>query len=202
MFTQTNKAARFRFSDSSCGNQGGHKILVAYASEFGTTREVAEVIGQVLCQSGASVEIKWVNNVKGLNDYAAVIIGSAIQYDKWMPEARKFVSANQNSLSKLPVAFFFTCLTLSIQTEKTERQAMAYSDKLVSLLPQVKPLSVGRFAGVLDYSKLPFLFRLMFKGISLITGVQEGDYRDWDTIRVWAEGVHAELNRRIAEMAD
>lgn len=202
MFTQTNKAARFQYSDSSCGIQGGHKILVAYASEFGTTREVAEVIGQVLCQAGATVEIKWVNNVKDLNAYAAVIIGSAIQYDKWMPEARKFVSSNQNRLSKLPVAFFFTCLTLSIQTAKTERQALAYADKLHALLPQTNLLSVGRFAGVLDYSKLPFLFRLISRIIFSIIGVQEGDYRDWATIRSWAEDVHSELSRRIAEMAD
>jgi menaquinone-dependent protoporphyrinogen oxidase len=73
-----------------------------------------------------------------------------------MPEATEFVTANQNTLSKLPVAYFFTCLALSLQAGKGEKQAMVYSDKLYSLVPQVKPLSVGRFAGVLDYSKMFF----------------------------------------------
>ena len=162
-------------------NKGGHKILVAYASESGTTAEVAEAIGEVLCQEGNTAETKWVKNVKDLNNYDAVIIGSAIQYNQWMPEATEFVTANQNILSKLPVAYFFTCLALSIQNEKAaKKKAMAYSDKLYALVPQVKPVDVGRFAGVLDYNKLSFFFRLIFKVMLSILGVQEGDYRDWE----------------------
>ncbi len=173
----------------------GQKILVAYASESGTTAEVAEAIGEVLCQEGNTVETKWVKNVNDLNNYDAVIIGSAIQYDRWMPEATEFVTANQNILSKLPVAYFFTCLALSIQNEKAaKKKAMAYSDKLYLLVPQVKPVDVGRFAGVLDYNKLSFFFRLIFKVILSILGVQEGDYRDWDAIRSWAKGLHFKLS--------
>jgi menaquinone-dependent protoporphyrinogen oxidase len=183
------------FPESNCSskNKGNYKILVAYASEFGTTGEVAEVIGEILCQEGNTVESKWINNVKNLNNYDAVIIGSAIQYNRWMPEATEFVTANQNILSKLPVAYFFTCLALSLQAGKGEKQAMAYSDKLYSLVPQVKPLSVGRFAGVLDYSKMFFFSRLIFKVILSILGVQEGDYRDWEAIRLWAKSMHFKL---------
>jgi menaquinone-dependent protoporphyrinogen oxidase len=191
---QTNESASLKFPDSSCGDKSDHKILVAYASEFGTTRDVAEVIGEVLCEGGASVDIKWVNNVKDLNHYDAVIIGSAIQYDKWMPEAIQFVTTHQNSLSQLPVAYFFTCLTLSRLTEKTERQAMAYSDKIYSLLPQVKPVSVGRFAGVLDYSKMSFFYRQISRVLYFILGVKEGDYRDRDAIRAWAKAMQYDLS--------
>jgi menaquinone-dependent protoporphyrinogen oxidase len=152
------------------------------------------VIGKILCQGGATVETKWVKNVKDLKNYDAIIIGSAIQYDRWMTEATEFVTANQNILSKLPVAYFFTCLVLSKQTEKAEHKAMVYSNKLYSLVPQVKLVSVGRFAGVLDYSKMSFFFRQIFKVISSITGVPEGDYRDWDTIRSWAKGFHYKLS--------
>ncbi len=184
---------------SSSKNKDDYKILIAYATEFGTTGEVAEAIGEVLYQEGNTVETKWVKNVKDVNNYDAVIIGSDIQYDKWMSDATEFVTANQNSLSKLPVAYFFTCLTLSSQSEKAEKQAMAYSDKLVALVPQVKPVSVGRFAGVLDYSKMSFFVRLIFKVISLITGVQEGDYRDWDAIRSWAKSMHFKLSDERAK---
>jgi len=196
LLPQTIEAANIQFPESNCGvkNKTGQKILVAYASQFGTTGEVAEAIGKILCQGGATVETKWVKNVKDLKNYDAVIIGSAIQYDRWMPDAAEFVTANQNILSKLPVAYFFTCLVLSKQTEKAEHKAIVYSDKLYSLVPQVKPVSVGRFAGVLDYSKMSFFFRLIFKVISSITGVPEGDYRDWNTIRSWAKGVHYKLS--------
>ena len=189
LLPQTSKAANVQFSELDCGSKSknGHKILIAYASEFGTTGEVAEVIGEVLCQGGTTVETKWVKNVQDLNNYDAVIIGSAIQYDRWMPEATEFVTVNQNVLSKLPVAYFFTCLTLFKQTKKAEHKAMSYSDKLYSLVPQVTPVSVGRFAGVLDYSKMSFFFRLIAKGIFAIIRVPEGDYRDWDAIRSWAK---------------
>jgi menaquinone-dependent protoporphyrinogen oxidase len=175
-------------------NKGGQRILVAYASESGTTAEVAEAVGEVLCQEGNMVETKWVKNVSDLNNYDAVIIGSAIQYDRWMPEATEFVTANQNILSKLPVAYFFTCLALSIRSENAKKKkAMVYSDKLYALIPQVKPVDVGRFAGVLDYSKLSFFFRLIFKAILPILGVQEGDYRDWEAIRLWTKSMHIKL---------
>ena len=75
-----------------------------------------------------------------------------------------------------------------------KKKAMAYSDKLYSLVPQVKPVDVGRFAGVLDYNKLSFFFRLIFKVMLSILGVQEGDYRDWEAIRAWAKETQLKLN--------
>ena len=63
----------------------------------------------------------------------------------------------------------------------------------VTLVPQVKPVNVGRFAGVLDYSKMSFFFRLIAKGVLAIIGVPGGDYRSWDVIRSWAKGIHFKL---------
>jgi menaquinone-dependent protoporphyrinogen oxidase len=197
---QTTEAANVEVPDSNCvsNKKGGRKILVAYASEFGTTGEVAKAIGEVLCQEGNTVETKWVKHVTDMQHYNAFIVGSAIQYDRWMPEATEFIIANQTILSKRPVAFFFTCLVLSKQSEKAAHKAKTYSDKLYSLVPHVKPVSVGRFAGVLDYSKMSFFFRLIARGIFVIVRVQEGDYRDWDAIRSWAKGIHLKLSSKPA----
>ena len=194
------KAANIQFPESECRatNKPGKKILIAYASQFGTTGEVAKAIGEVLCQKGNRVDTRWIKNVQDLNNYDAVIIGSAIQYDKWMPQATEFVIENQNILSKLPVAYFFTCLTLSKKTKKTEQKAKAYSDKIYSLVPQVKPVSVGRFAGVLDYSKMSFFTSIILKIMLSILGVSEGDYRDWDAIQSWANRLSLKLQNKQA----
>jgi menaquinone-dependent protoporphyrinogen oxidase len=175
------------------GKKCACKLLVAYASRFGSTAEVAKAIAEVLSQKGATVETLHVKNATDLNGYDAVIVGGAIHYDKWMAEAAAFVTTHEEALSALPVAYFFTCLTLSKQSEKAERQAMAYAAKLCALVPQVEPVDVGRFAGVLSYGRLPFFLRLLAKGVFSLLGVKEGDYRDWDAIHAWAKGAYYKL---------
>ena len=189
------EASGIKLPQSSCGveNKSGHKVLIAYASQCGSTGEVAEAIGDVLCQCGAAAETKWVKSVKALNSYSAVIIGSAIHKSQWMPEATDFVTTNQNALSKLPVAYFLTCLTLSVHTDEARRRAMTFLDPLHTEAPQVKPVSVGRFAGVLDYTKLSFIYRTVMKRKMKKRGIQEGDYRDWNAIRSWAAETHVKL---------
>ncbi|MCB9450836.1 MAG: flavodoxin domain-containing protein [Anaerolineaceae bacterium] len=175
-------------------NRSGQRILVAYASHFGTTAGVAQAIGETLRQKGNTVETKWVTDVQNLDGYDAVVIGSPIRYDHWMAEAKEFVTVHQNELSQRPVAYFFTCLTLARRTERTEQQAMAYADKLYVLTPQVQPVSIGRFAGVLDYSKMSVVLRLLAKVFSAIVRIPEGDYREWDAIRLWSENTHLTLS--------
>jgi len=162
------------------------KILITYAGRFGSTRGVAETIAEVLCRQGAVVDVKRIRQIEEITRYNAVVVGSAIHYDQWMNEARTFVREYKNDLMVLPVAYFFTCLVLSRQTEKTKRQARAYAEALLSLVDEVTPVSIGRFAGVLDYGRMPFLFRLVARVIFGIKGVAEGDYRDWEHIRSWA----------------
>lgn len=185
--------AQTPWANVSSKDRGNYKILIAYASQFGTTGEIAEAIGDTLSQEGRIVESQRVRNVKDISQYNAVVIGSAIQYDKWMPEATDFVMTNQNILEKMPVAYFFTCMTLSKRNEKTERQAMGYSAKLYSLAPRVKPVGIGRFAGAVDYSKMSFFLRLILGGILTVRGVKEGDYRDWDAIHTWARNIDLKL---------
>lgn len=162
------------------------RILVTYATQYGTTADIARVIGNTLRRDGVSIDVCCVSEVQDLRQYDAVIVGSAIQYDKWMPAVTQFVQSNQAVLSRMPVAYFFSCLTLAKQSEKAQRQALAYADKLVALAPQVRLVGFGRFAGVLDYSKMSFFLRLGAKVVFAVLGVREGDYRDWVSIRVWA----------------
>ena len=46
LFAQTPEASNIQFPESNCGskNKGDHKILIAYASESGSTAEVAKAI--------------------------------------------------------------------------------------------------------------------------------------------------------------
>lgn len=191
LFAQTPEDANLKFPESNCGskNREGHKILIAYASECGTSGEVAVAIGDALCEDGNTVETKWIKNVKDINNYDAVIIGSAILYEDWMPEAKELVKDNQDILKNMPVAYFITCMALSSKEDAAMQQAIDYSVKLCDLVPQVKPVSMGHFAGVLDYSKISFFKRILTRAAMARHKVKEGDYRDWNAIRSWAKSI-------------
>jgi len=195
LFPKAGRTATVKFPESSCGhgNKANQKVLVAYASRCGSTGGVAEAIGQVLCDNGTVVDVRLLNNVSDVASYRAVIIGSAVQSSKWLPEAMAFVENNQKVLRQMPVAYFLTCLALYQDNEENRRKARTFFDPLRDAAPQVQPVDIGLFAGVLDYSKLNLIYRTVMKSKMKKQGVPEGDFRDWDAIRSWAEGLYPKL---------
>jgi len=165
-----------------------NKILVAYASRAGSTAGVAEAIGKTLAESGVQVDVLPMKDVTDLAPYRAVVAGSAIQGKQWLPEAMQFMQAHQAALAQAPFAIFTVCMTLAMRNGDNYRQAVA--DWLKPVRAVVKPVSEGLFAGALDISKIPSLSdRLKFR-ISVVFGVwSEGDHRDWNAIRLWAESL-------------
>ncbi len=161
------------------------RVLIVYDSRLGSTAEVAAHIGSVLAEQGASVDVVRIDRVNDLGQYDHVVIGSAIRYDCWLPEATAFVEANRDALSRVPVALFFTCLALAGGSAKGERKAAGYAGQLRQLLPDAPDIQIGGFAGVLDPSRGPWWTRVLLRVISRVSGVAPGDYRDWHAIRTW-----------------
>jgi menaquinone-dependent protoporphyrinogen oxidase len=188
--------AKVTFPEHSCGEEKAmtDRILVAYASRCGSTGEVAKAIGRVLCDKGASVDVRLVNNVKDVAPYRAVIVGSAIRMSKWLSEATEFVETNRAALSQVPVAYFLNCYTMREPTEDNRRKTLAYLDPVLTAAPEIHPVDIGLFAGVVDYNKLSWLLRKMLKKKGLV----EGDFRDWNLIRAWAAGLRPALLREQA----
>ena len=181
-------ASKIVFLETSCGENHTQprRVLVAYASMHGSTGEVAEAIGKLLCGQGAAVDVRLVKNVNSLTPYNAVVVGSAVRSDKWLTEAIQFVETNRKALSRMPVAYFLTCLTLTRPSEENSRRARSFMEPVLDAVPEVKPVNMGLFAGVLDYSKYSFGIRAVMKYKMGSKGVKEGDYRDWDAIQSWA----------------
>ena len=146
------------------------KILVAYATRAGSTGEVAQAVAEALRTRGGgeTVDVIPVNEVTDLSPYWAVIIGSAIRYGKWLPEAVDFVAKNQAALAKAPTAFFLVSGYLKDDTPEMRARVSGFLDPVRKIL---QPDKEGLFAGK--------------------TG--KGDWRNWDQIRAWAaEAVPAE----------
>ena len=169
------------------------KILVTYASRTGTTAGVAEAVGNTLDSSGLPVDVLPVSAVQDVAPYRAVVAGSAIQGKQWLPEAMQFVQTHQAALRRKPFAAFLVCMTLAMKKGDYRSEVAAWMQPVRALAPTV---SEGLFAGALDISKVPtWRDRMMFR-ISVAMGVwSEGDHRDWDAIRAWAESLPPLLER-------
>ena len=165
-----------------------NRILVTYASRSGSTAEVAEAISKTLSKDPAQVDVIPMQDVKDLTPYRAVIIGSAIRKAKWLPEAVQFIRTHQDSLRHKPFAMFTVCITLAMSNSEQYRSAVAAWTAPVRAL--VRPLSEGLFAGMLDFSKLPFNWDTLKLRATVAAGIfPRGDHRDWNAIRAWAESL-------------
>jgi menaquinone-dependent protoporphyrinogen oxidase len=160
------------------------RTLVTYASKAGSTAEVAARIGETLAKRGAAVDVLPIAKVNDLIPYATVVVGSAIYMGRLMPETKNFVEKNQAALQKKSFSTFIVCLTLKDDTAENRTTVAAYLEPIRAL---VKPASEGLFAGVLNPNKLSLLNRLIMMAMKS----PEGDFRQWDQITAWAEGVTA-----------
>jgi menaquinone-dependent protoporphyrinogen oxidase len=172
-----------------------HKILVTYASRFGSTAGVAEVIAKTLAENGMDVDVLLMREVKDLSHYQAVVAGSAINAGAWLPEAMQFVQIHRATLNQKPFAAFLVCMTLTMRNADQYRSHVAHWLAPVHAL--VSPVSDGLFPGALDIGKIPsFSDRLKFR-LSVLFGVwKEGDHRDWNAIHAWAEGLPSLLQKK------
>jgi menaquinone-dependent protoporphyrinogen oxidase len=170
-----------------------HKILVTYASRAGSTAGVAEAIGKTLSEDGTQVDVLPMNEVKDLSPYQAVVAGSAIRGSKWLPEAMDFIQAHRAELVTKRFAEFTVCITLAMSNSEQYRQAV--SKWVEPVRAQVKPLSEGLFAGMLDFNKLPFNWDTLMLRLTVALGIfPRGDHRDWNAIRAWAESLKPRLH--------
>ena len=65
-------------------------VLVAYASALGSTREIAQDVASRMAAALGDVECRSVEEVKSVSDYEAVVAGSAIHNQAWLPPALLF----------------------------------------------------------------------------------------------------------------
>jgi len=161
-------------------------ILVTYASKAGSTGDVASAIGKTLSINGTAVDVYPIEQVTNIQNYQAVVVGSAIRTGKWVPSATNFVESHKSYLRQIPTAFFTCCMTLHEETEENRQTALDFMTPVSNI---VEPVTIGAFAGKMDYDKISFLDQMIIK----IIGVPEGDFRDWEKINNWAIDLHPAL---------
>lgn len=158
-----------------------NKILVAYASTHGSTREIAEVISATLRENSLEVDLQPARNVRALYGYQAVILGAPLYMFHLHKDALQFLSKHKKAFTGgLPLAIFAGGPTEIGKNQWAEiRQQL---DKELAKFPWLKPATIEIVGGKFDASMLHFPWNL----IPALKQTPPSDLRDWEAIRNWA----------------
>jgi menaquinone-dependent protoporphyrinogen oxidase len=160
------------------------KILVAYASKYGATAEIAERIGEVIRRSHPNVDVVNAKQVKDPASYPVVVLGSALYMGQWHKEAAKFLQDNEAELARKNVWLFAS--GPSGKGDPKELAAGMYLPKsLQPVVERIKPREFAVFHGNVDPRKINFLEKWILRQVKAETG----DFRDWQAIERWAASI-------------
>src|ERR1035441_6747050 len=162
-------------------------VLVTYATRYGSTQEVAQAIAETLRKNGVAVETQPIRSISSIERYSAVVLGVPLYMGRMHKDARRFLAAHRNALTKMPVALFV--LGPVQKDEKDWAGARTQLEKELAKYPWFSPVSQQILGGKFDPAKLGFPFSL-FPPLRRLTA---GDARDWTAIRAWASDLAVSL---------
>jgi menaquinone-dependent protoporphyrinogen oxidase len=177
------------------------KVLVAYASKYGSTEGIARRIGSALEKRGLEVEVTSCADRREVAGFDAYVVGSATYEFNWRKDARKFVQRHANELATHPLWLFSSGPVGDEKVDKNgadvlkgaePKQYKEYADTL-------HPQGMQVFRGAYDHDKVRGADRIIawMPGIREI--LPEGDYREWDVIDAWAESIADGLQAGVAQ---
>lgn len=155
------------------------RILVTFATRYGSTGEIAESVGEVLRVSGFRVDVIPMSENPALPEYQGIVIGSPLYMGKLLKEAVTFIIEQKVSLGRVPVAVFIVAYSLKDRTAENIQNA---EFALHVVRNYIAPVDVGLFAGKVNPDQMTKTDREIIR----LGNVVPGDYRDWDSISRWA----------------
>lgn len=168
------------------------RVLVAYATRFGSTREVASAIVRELNTAGFQAQAAEVSGALVPEDYDAFVIGSPIYGGKWVSAAGIFAAAMADRIGDKPVAFFSVGTLVLKNAEIGFAEHQSFIDDLVEFAPTLNVVASSVFAGYFDRANLPWYLRI----IDRFAPTPQGDHREWPKIQEWTRSLVPKFSER------
>lgn len=164
-------------------------ILIAYCSDHGSTRGIADRIGGRLRTDDLQVDIVSVDKAENVETYDAVIVGSAIHNQQWLPAAEHFLTDQLDVLASRPVWLFSvssigeTSSFLNRRVASVMRRVRREPAAVSRCRATVRPVGHRNFAGAIERDHWTTGGDLFLR----LCGGSYGDHRDWADIDRWAD---------------
>jgi menaquinone-dependent protoporphyrinogen oxidase len=149
------------------------KVLVCAASKYGATSEIAQAVADVLAGKGLEVTEAPPEQAGAVEEFNAVVLGSAVYMGQWMKPARELAERSAAALAARPV-----WLLSSGPVGEPAKPADNPVD-LTNILQATNAPDHHIFTGKLVKKHLNFPDRAITSALR----AQEGDFRNWTDIR-------------------
>ena len=159
------------------------RILVAYATRYGSTMGITEAIGKAICEAGIDADVRPAREVRDVSGYDGVIAGGPILCGLWHGDVKRFVKRDQRALAGIPTAYFAVGIGFKDLTDEVREVGLK---AMRSTADMIEPVEYGFFAG--SATQLP---SLIAKAMS--ANCTHGDMRDWEAIAAWAKDLAPKL---------
>lgn len=170
-------------------------ILVAYATRYGSTQEVAEQVAATLRENGLEVDVQPARQVRAVDEYRAVVLGAPLYIGRWLRDVRRFLMQHQKALQKRPLAIF--SLGPTGEGEEEWEGVRGQLEKELAGFPWLEPVAVALFGGRYDPAKLGLFHRMLASlPASPLYQTPASDVRDWERIQTWANDIAAKLREK------
>lgn len=167
------------------------QILVAYATRYGSTREVAETVAATLEERSIGTDVKPAREVRSLDGYDAVVLGTPLYFGALHKDVRALLEKNQKALEQKPLALFALGPIRADDGVDGSREQLLTA---LAKLPAPIPAATAVFVGAYDPARLGFKDKMIAAlPASPLHGVPAHDDRDWEAIRGWAREVGDQL---------
>ena len=167
------------------------EILVAYATRYGSTKEVAETVAATLEEQGLEVEVKATGEVRSLDGFGAVVLGTPLYMGALHKDVRALLERQHAALEQTPLALFALGPISAADGVEGSRKQL---DAALAKLPWLSPVATEVFVGAYDPTRLGFKDKMVAAlPASPLHGEPAHDERDWEAIRGWARAMSGRL---------
>ncbi|MEV6140209.1 flavodoxin domain-containing protein [Nocardia sp. NPDC051990] len=172
------------------------RIAVVYATEKGSTRDIAEFIAAELKDQGAEVELSDAEHAPELSRFDTVVLGSAIHDMDFLPAAVTFVRTHREALRNKNVWLFSVGLGPALGGPIGSRIGRIVPKKIAALRDSISPRGYQAFSGHYEHVGVSLKARILYR---MMGGGRYGDLRDWAAIRAWSTSIARSLGLPAAQ---